>query len=205
MEVTARKPRKRSTTWLPFLRNHLRVSWAIDFFTVTTLGFSRLYVFLVFEHGRRKVVHVAITAHPTMAWVIQQLREATPFGRQPSYLFRDNDGIYGHGVSAFLKRCGIKDVRTAYRNPWQNPYVERFIGTLRRELLDHVIVLNRRNLELLLTGFIEDFYHTGRPHQGLEGETPSPSDMTNIDSGPSKLISIPVVGGLHHRYRRVAA
>ena len=103
MVVAHQKPRKRSTTWLPFLRNHLRVSWAMDFFTVTTLGFSRIYVFLVFDHGHRKVVHFATTVHPTMSWVIQQLREATPFGRQPRYLFRDNDGIYGHGVDAFLR------------------------------------------------------------------------------------------------------
>jgi putative transposase len=203
--VKPRKPRKRTTTWLPFIRNHLRVSWAMDFFTVTTIGFSRIYVFLVFDHGRRKVIHFASTAHPTMAWVIQQLREATPFGRHPRYLFRDNDGIYGNGVSSFLKRCGIEEVRTAYRSPWQNPYVERFIGTLRRELLDHVIVLNRMHLELLLTEFIEDYYHTARPHQGLDGETPFSSDKAAPVSGPTKLVSIPVVGGLHHRYRRVAA
>jgi transposase InsO family protein len=203
--IKPRKPRNRSTTWLPFLRNHLHVSWAMDFFTVTTIGFSRIYVFLVFDHGRRKVVHFAATVHPTIAWVIQHLREATPFGQQPRYLFRDNDGIYGHGVSAFLNRCGIAEVRTAYRSPWQNPYVERFIGTLRRELLDHVIVLNQRHLELLLREFIEDYYHTARPHQGLAGETPFPCEKEEPFSGPSKLVSIPVVGGLHHRYRRVAA
>jgi len=139
-----RKPRSPSTTWLPFLRNHLDCSWAIDFFTVTTLRFQILYIFLVFDHARREVLHFAATPNPTMEWVIQQLRETTPFGCQPRYLFRDNDGIYGLGVRAFLISCGILEVRTAYRSPWQNPYIKRFIGTLRRELLDHVQWLLRR-------------------------------------------------------------
>jgi transposase InsO family protein len=107
-----------------------------------------------------------------MEWVIQHLREATPFGRQPRFLFRDNDGIYGHGVRAFLISCGIREVRTTYGSPWQNPYIERVIGTLRRELLDHVIVLNQRHLERLLRQYLEQYYHVARPHQGLKGETP---------------------------------
>jgi transposase InsO family protein len=200
-----RKPRKRSTTWLPFLRNHLDVSWAIDFFTVTTINFATLYVFLVFDHGRRKVIHFAITRNPFMNWVIQQLRESMPFGLQPKYLFRDNDGIYGNGVRAFLESCGIKEVRTAYRSPWQNPFVERYIGTLRREMLDHVIVLSQRHLERLLREFIEDYYHIARPHQGLNGDTPVSQTKRPQILGPSKLISVPVLGGLHHRYVRVAA
>ena len=202
--VKACSPRQRSTTWLPFLRNHLDVSWAIDFFTVTTFNFVVLYVFLVFDHGRRKVIHFAITKNPSMDWVIQQLRESMPFGLQPKYLFRDNDGIYGNGVKAFLKSCGIEEVRTAYRSPWQNPFVERYVGTLRREMLDHVIILSQRHLERLLREFIEEYYHMARPHQGLDGDTPVPHTKPEI-SGPSKLISIPILGGLHHRYVRVAA
>ena len=147
--VKTRKPRRPSPGWLPFLRNHLDVSWAIDFFTVTTIGFRNLYVFIVLAHGRRKVIHFATTCSPSMKWVIQQLREATPFGEQPRYLFRDNDGIYGNGVRAFLESSGIEEVRTAYRSPWQNPYAERFGGTLRREMLDHVIILSQRHLERL--------------------------------------------------------
>jgi len=199
--VKPRKPRPATTNWLSFLRNHLDCSWAIDFFTVNTLGFQVLYVFLVFDHARREVLHFAITPNPSMEWVIQQLREATPFGEQPRYLFRDNDGIYGHGVRAFLISCGILEVRTAYQSPWQNPYIERFIGTLRRELLNHVIVLNQRHLERLLREFVEDYYHPARPHQGLAGETPLPQ----APPGKGALISIPVVGGLHHRYYRAAA
>ena len=177
----------------------------MDFFTVVMAGFSFLYVFVVFEHGRRKVVHFATTYHPSMTWVIQQLREATLFGRQPRYVFRDNDGIYGHQVRAFFDSCGIEEVRTAYRSPWQNPYIERFVGTLRRELLDHVIVLSERQLNRLLREYIEQYYHTGRPHQGLNGDTPVATKKPGMVNGPTKLISFPVCGGLHHRYERVAA
>ena len=200
-----RKPRKRSTTWLPFLLNHIDISWAIDFFTITTINFTTWYVFLVFDHGRRKVVHFAITRNPFMNWVSQQLRESMPFGVQPKYLFRDNDGIYGDGVRAFLESCGITEVRTAYRSPWQNPFVERFIGTLRREMLNHVIVLGQGHLERLLREFIEEYYHVARPHQGLYGDTPVLQTKQPQILGPSKLISIPVLGGLHHRYVRLAA
>lgn len=128
-----------------------------------------------------------------------------PFGRQPRYLFRDNDRKYGHGVRAFLDSCGIEEVRTAFRSPWQNPYVERFGGTLRRKLLDHVIVLSENHLRHLLKEFIDGYYHVARPHQGLSGDTPIASDKPKSIEGPSRLISFPVCGGLHHRYERVAA
>jgi len=200
----SRKSHKRSTTWLPFLRNHLEISWGIDFFTVITINFTTLYTFLVLDHGRRQVIHFAVTKHPTMQWVIQQLREATPDGLKPKYLFRDNDGIYGYGVGAFLKKCDIEEVRTTYRSPWQNPFVERYIGTLRRDLLDYLIVLNQRHLERLLKEYIQKYYHEARPHQGLKGDTPIPNIKPNI-SGQTNLISIPVLGGLHHKYLRIAA
>ena len=203
--ITATNPRDRSTTWLPFLRNHLDVSWAMDFFTVVTANFAFLYVFVVFDHGRRKVMHVTTTYSPSMEWVIQQLREATAFGEQPRYMFRDNDGIYGHGVRVFLDSCGIEEVRTAYQSPWQNPFVERFIGTLRRELLDHLIVLNQRHLNRLLREFVEEYYHVARPHQGLAGDTPIGSEQPALIEGPTELLSFPVCGGLHHRYERMAA
>ena len=140
-----------------------------------------------------------------MEWVIQQLREATPFGRQPRFLFRDNDGVYGHGVRKFLDSCNIEEVRTAYRNPWQNPDIERFFGTLRRELLDHVIVLSERHLNRLLAEYIEQYYHCARPHQGLDGDTPIAIQKPAVVDGPVRLLSFPICGGLHHRYERVAA
>ena len=203
--IKPRKPRPKSAGWLPFLRNHLEVSWAIDFFTVTTCGFQILYVFLVLDHARRKVLRLAISSHPSMEWVIQQLREATPFGKQPRYLFRDNDQIFGYGVRAFLESCGIREVRTAHDSPWQNPYIERMIGTLRQELLNHVIVLDERHLERLLREYLGQYYHSSRPHQGLDGQTPLAQKKPRLLRGETELVSVPVVGGLHHRYYRAAA
>jgi hypothetical protein len=128
-----------------------------------------------------------------------------PFGEQPRYVFRDNDGIYGQGVRGFLRSCSIREVRTAFRSPWQNPYIEQFIGTLLRGLLDHVIIINERQLEQLPRKFIDEYYHVARPHQGLNRDTPIPQPKMAVISEPSKLLSIPVGGGLHHRYVRVAA
>jgi putative transposase len=167
---------EKSQSWLTFLHNHMQVSWAMDFFTVPTLRFQILYVFVVLSHSRRQVVHLGVTAHPTMAWVIQQLREAMPFGQH--YLFRDNDGIYGEVVSRFLVGTGIEEIKTAYRSPWQNPFVERYGGTLRRELLDHVIILSEEHLKGLLKEFIEEYYHRARPHQGLDGASTPATDLT---------------------------
>jgi transposase InsO family protein len=177
----------------------------MDFFTVPTLRFEILYVFVILNHSRRQILHLAVTGHPTTAWVVQQLRESTPFGLQPAYLFRDNDAIYGERMSEFLAGSGIEEVRTAYRSPWQNPFVERTIGTLRRELLDHVIVLNEGHRRQLLKEFIAQYYHRARPHQGLEGDTPLSTPKLQPIAQPTELLSIPIVGGLHHRYVRVAA
>ena len=140
-----------------------------------------------------------------MPWVLQQLREASPFGNQPRLYFRDNDPIYGQGVSEFFKSCGIQEVRTAYRSPWQNPYVERYHLTLRRELLDHVIALGPEHVEGLVKEFNEEYYHKNRPHQGLSKQTPVAREPSKSIPGKSKLISIPILNGLHHRYERVAA
>ena len=140
-----------------------------------------------------------------MEWVIQQLTNAMPFGAQPKYLFRDNDGIYGRGVALLLKSRGIREVRTSLQSPWRSPYIERFIGTLRREFLNHVIVLNEGHVERLLKEFIEEYYHVARPHQGLNGEPPIPTESPPETDGPTNLVSIPILGGLHHRHVRVAA
>jgi putative transposase len=203
--VKPRKPREPSPTWLPFVRSHLDVTWAIDFFTVTAISFATVYVLLVFEHGRRRVLHLATTRSPTMEWVIQQVRNAMPFGEQPRYLFRDNDGIYGHGVALFLRRCGIREVRTAPQSPWQSPYIERFIGTLRRELLNHVTVRSDAHLERTRREFVEECYHVARLHQGLGGETPIPTGSPPAFDSPTDLVAVPIPAGRHHRYVRVDA
>lgn len=137
---------KSSQTWRTFISNHMDVTWAMDFFVVPTLTFKLLYVFVIVSHDRRNIIHFGVTRHPVMLWVIQQLWEATEFGIQPRYIIRDNDRIYGSGVPAFLHSSGINEVRTAYHSPRQNPFVERITGTLRRELLDHIIPLNEQHL-----------------------------------------------------------
>jgi hypothetical protein len=134
-----------------------------------------------------------------------QLKEAMPFDRQPRFLIRDNDGIYGNGVGAFLKMCGIEEVRTACRSPWQNPFVEPFFGTLRRELLNHIVPINEEHCYCLIKEFIEAYYHPERPHMGLDGDTPIPHPRTPLSASMTKLKAIPILGGLNNRYLRVAA
>ena len=196
-------PEDRSGTWKAFLHNHLNVAWGMDFCVVRSVGFKALYVFVILEHGRRKIRHLAVTESPSAAWIIQQLREATPFGEFPRYLHRDNDGIYGNEVPSFLKGL-IEDVPNSYQSPWQNPYVERFFGSLRRELLDHVIVWNGSHLERLLVEYA-NWYENHRLHQGLAGSAPNERERKDEILGEGKIVSIPVLGGLHHRYERKAA
>jgi putative transposase len=186
-------PRRRkppSTTWKSFLRNHAVSIAAIDFFTVPTATFRNLYVFLVLRQDRRRVVHFAVA---------QQLREAFPFDEAPRYLLRDNDGIYGHETSCCLEQLGIEEVRTSPGSPWQNAFIERLIGTIRRELLDHVVVLNERHLEKLLSEFLA-YYHQARCHRSLDRNSPMPRPIEAV----GKVEAIQVLGGLHHRYRRAA-
>jgi len=128
-----------------------------------------------------------------------------PFDLQPRYLFRDNGGIYGHGVALSPNGCGIREVRTTLQSPWRSPHIERSISTLRRELLNHVIVLNQHHVERLLRKFIEEYYHVARPHRGLGGDTPIPTESPPEIDGPTELVAAPVPGGPHHRYVRVAA
>jgi putative transposase len=145
-----------------------------------------------------------VTYNPSMEWTIQQFREAMPFDQKPKYMFRDNDKIYGDDVPQFLKGCGIKQMRIAYRSPWQSPFVERVIGTLRRELLDQVIVFGELHLRSLLKEFIESYYHAKRPHKSLLGNTPVATAVPEEPPDPDKLVSIPILGGLHHQYRVAA-
>ena len=144
------------------------------------------------------LIHTATTYTLSMNWVVQQLRQATQFGRQPRYLFRDNDGIYGHGVSAFLKPCGIREVRAAYRSPWQNGTVERLVGSVRRELLDHVIVFNEEHLRRLLREYV-DYYNDERVHTSIS-DAPAGRPVKSRPSECAKVVGLPRVGGLHHRY-----
>ncbi len=173
---------------------------AIDFFTVPTLTGRVLYGFVVLGHARRRIIHFNATAHPTSVWVARQLREAFPFDSAPRFLIRDNDAIFGEEVSRVLRSMNIEEVTTSLGSPWQNAYTDRFIGTLRRECLDHVIVLNEANLLWVVEEFLV-YYHEARTHQGLGRDSP---DCRAAEGGEGLVISEPMVGGLHHRYRRAA-
>jgi transposase InsO family protein len=197
------KKKKRSNqTWQTFLRNHLKETVSIDFFTVPTLGFSILYVFLIISHDRRKIIHFNITRNPTDAWTAQQLIEAFAWMASPRFLIRDNDTKFGHKFKARLRQLEIHELRTAYRSPWQNGYVERVIGSIKRECLDHVIILNENHLRTLLKSYI-DYYHDGRTHLGLNKDSPNHRKVIPKEEGI--IHCIPQVGGLHHRYERVSA
>src|SRR3954470_5663242 len=197
-----RRRRPPSQTWKTFLANHVTSMVSIDFFTVPTIRFQVLYVFLVLAHDRRRILHFAVTAHPTAEWSIQQLREAFPWDSAPHYLLRDRDRIFGKEFVDQVKAMGIKQVLSAPRSPRQRAYVERVIGTIRRECLDHVIVFSERSLYRHLRDFV-DYYHRSRTHLGLQKDTPESRPVQHAETG--RIISIPKVGGLHHRYERRAA
>jgi transposase InsO family protein len=198
--VRARKPP--SQTWRTFLDNHVKTMVSIDFFTVPTIRFQVLYVFLVLAHDRRRIVHFNVTAHPTAEWTLQQLREAFPFEQIHRYLLRDRDSIFGAAFRQDVKAMGIQEVLSAPRAPWQRAYVERVIGTLRRECLDHVIVLSEAALYRHVKSFLE-YYHESRTHLSLAKDTPEPRPVQPPEIGA--VVAIPQVGGLHHRYERRAA
>jgi putative transposase len=171
----------------------------VDFFTVPTLTFRILYVFFVIQHARRSVLHVNVTTHPTAAWVRQQLREAFPFAAAPRYLLMDRDAIFSMEVSALLRHMAVHPVRTGFQSPWQNGIAERWVGSCRRELLDHVIVLNEQHLLRLLREFLH-YYHSDRTHLSLGKDPPTTRAVCSRASPGATVISIPRVGGLHHRY-----
>ncbi len=190
-----------SQTWRTFLENHVGVIAGIDFFAVHTVTFRILFCFVVLRHERRRVIHFSVTANPTARWTAQQIIEAFPYDEAPRFLIRDRDGIYDEDFRKRVKHMGIKEVVIAYRSPWQNPYCERLIGSIRRECLDHLIVLNEAQLRRILASYFE-YYHRSRPHLLLERNAPVPRRVERPAEG--KVIVVPQVGGLHHRYTRAA-
>ncbi len=191
-----------SPTWRTFLDQHVRNLVSIDFFIVPTATSRVLFVFIVLAHDRRRIVHFNVTEHPTAQWTAQQIVEAFPFDSAPRYLIRDGDGIYGERVTQRIESLGIDEVVTVRASPWQNAYVERLIGTLRRELFDHVIVLNERHLKRLMSSYLE-YYHPWRTHQSLDRDAP---DGRPVRAGkPCNIVEFPAVHGLHHIYLPKAA
>lgn len=191
-----------SQTWRTFLRNHAKDIAAIDLFAVPTSTFRILYVIVVLSHKRRHIVHCNVTKHPTDYWVAQQIVEAFPFDTAPRYLVRDRDRKYASRYTARMESLGIGEVIIAPRSPWQNPYVERVIGSIRRDILDHVIILNERHLRRLLREHVA-YYHNCRTHLSLNRDPPDPRPVEPPEIG--NIVAFPCVGGLHHRYARLAA
>ncbi len=202
--VSRHLPRRESNPdniakWKAFWENHKNEIAAMDFFTVPNVTFRQLYGFFIIRHERRQIVHFAATYHPTAMWVAQQLRNAFPYDTAPKYLIFDRDSIFSKYVVHVIKSFGIKPVRTSYRSPWQNGIAERWVGNCRRELLDHVIVFSDRHLHQLLKSYVA-YYNKDRCHCSLGKDAPEHRLVQNRPEGKAKVIAIPRVGGLHHRY-----
>jgi len=196
------KPRKPpSPTWRSFLANHAGQTAAIDFFTVYTITFRVLYCFVVLKHGRRRIIHINITKNPTSEWTAQQIVEAFPYDTAPRFLLRDRDCIYGAAFRGRVRGMGIEEVVTAYRSPWQNAYAERVIGSIRRDCLDHMIILSEHHLRRLLAEYVR-YYNESRTHMSLAGNSPIPRKVESPSEGD--VLAVPYLGGLHHRYTRAA-
>jgi transposase InsO family protein len=187
-----------SQTWRTFLRNHADAIAAIDLCVVPTLTFECLFAFLVVGHGRRQLLWFAVTRHPTAEWLAQQIVEAFPWGTAPTYLVRDNDGAYGRAFTDRVRTMRIRDRPISPRSPWQNPYVERLIGTLRRECLDHVLIYGERHLRWILTLY-SLYYNETRTRLGLGKDTPIGRHIERSGT----IVTTPILSGLHHRYARI--
>jgi putative transposase len=194
-----RRSKPPSQTWRTFLENHMKSMVSVDFFTVPTIRFQVLYVFVVLAHDRRRILQFGVTAHPTAEWTVQQLRNAFPWDSAPRYLLRDRDRIFGKEFVEQVKTMGIQQVLSAPRSPWQRAYVERLIGSIRRECLDHVIVFNERSLRRILSAYCA-YYDHRRTHLSLGKDARRVQAPTD-----GEIIETAEVGGLHHHYERRAA
>jgi transposase InsO family protein len=191
-----------SPTWRSFLRNQAAGIAAIDMFVVASASFRLLYVMIILAHDRRKIVRFDVTRYPTAGRLSRQVTEAFPWDTSPRYLLRDRDGSYGADFCNRVEAMGITEVVTAPRSPWQNAYVERVIGSIRRECLDHIVIFNERHLRRVMSSYL-DYYHRTRTHLSLDKDCPDPRPI--MPSRIGRVVAIPQVNGLHHRYERLAA
>ena len=196
--ILRRLRRPPSQTWRTFLHNHLGQMVSIDFFTVPTITMKVLFVFIVLEH--REVLHFNVTEHPTAAWTCQQIVEAFSERDAPGYIIRDRDGVYGNEVRLRIASLRMEEVLTAAQSPWQNPYGERLIGSIRRDCLNHFVILNAGHLKRTLTSYFA-YYHGSRTHLGQDKQCPFPRAVMST----GQIVEIPQLGGLHHRHAGIAA
>jgi transposase InsO family protein len=188
---------------MTFLRTQAKGIWACDFLQCTDLFFRPVFAFFIVEHATRRVVHLGVTRHPTDAWVAQQLREATPYGQKPKFLIRDNDAKFGPAFARLAWASGIRIIRTPVRAPRANAIAERFLGSVRRECLDHILILGEHHLYRVLCDYASYFNHA-RPHQGLQQAIPEAASGPPVEDALRTIRAVPVLNGLHHDYRRAA-
>jgi putative transposase len=199
-----RTPQPRGQKWATFLHNHAAQIWACDFLQVTDLFFRPLFAFFIIELKSRKVIHVGVTRYPTDPWVAQQLREATPYGQAPKYLIRDNDSKFGSCFARVATTSTIEILKTPYHAPRVNAVCERFPRSVRQECLDHLLILHEKQLQRVLNQYVA-YFNQARPHQGIKQQIPEiPVPSAPRHNQHDKVIAVPVLGGLHHDYRKVA-
>ena len=187
-----------SQDWKTFLRNHADGIAAMDLFVVPTVSFRLLYGLLIMGHGRRQIVWLGVTAHPTAEWIANQITQACGWDKAPRYLIRDRDACYGAVFTRRLQSLGIRDHPTSARSPWQNGYAERLIGSIRRECLDHVVVFGERHLRHVLSCYLP-YYNTVRTHLSLDKDAP----IQRLTQTVGRIKALPLLGGLHHQYVRI--
>jgi len=196
-----RRPQRTSRQrWKTFLKNHSAQIVSVDFLVVPTITFKLLYVLVFLSHDRRRIIHFNVTAHPTAQWSAQHLRNACCDQEPPRFLIRDRDTKVGEAFAETVSALGMDPILTAYRSPWQNGYCERLIGSIRRECLDHLIIMNESHLRGILQSYIR-YYNTQRTHLGIEKDSPEPREV----QASGKIDKVAVVNGLHHYYFRRAA
>lgn len=197
---------KQVQSWITFLKNHADITWAADFFTIPTLTFKVLHVLVIIHHKTREIVYFNVTTNPDAEWVVQQFRNATPYGTVPKYLIHDNDPLFrAKKFQGFLNSSNIQSKRTAYKSPWQNAYAERVIGTVKRECTDYIIPINEKHIHKHLSDYIHNYYNTHRPHQGIDGQTPIPTPIhLPVKAEDVKLKATAVMNGIYHTYKRTA-
>jgi transposase InsO family protein len=199
-----RLKRPGAQNWATFLHNHAAEIWACDFLQIPDLFFRSLFAFFIIDLKSRKVIHMNVTRSPTDSWVAQQLREATPYGEKPRYLIRDNDSKFGSSFAYVATTSGIKVLRTPYQTPRANAICERFLGSVRRECLDHFLILHEKQCYRLLRAYVV-YFNQARPHQGIQQQIPVPSVLSApLRNSRDRVISVPMLGGLHHDYQRAA-
>ncbi len=198
-----RPPGKRGQSWQTFIANHRREIWARDFLQLCDMLFRPIFAFFFVVHSTREVVHFNVTRCLSDAWAAQQLREATPYGDGPKYLIRDNDDKFGRRFDIVAEGTGIEVVKIPPRSPNLNPICERFLGSVRRECLNHVVILSERQLRRVLKAYVESYFNRARPHQGLWQAIPVAGSRSVPKLG-GKLVPFPILGGLHHDYRWAA-